>query len=1126
MREMSKMKNKFLKKFFACAIVIGILMVPILSGNVAKADYYGTGSGSGGSPGCPGPISTCYGATWQWYDWDKVLAGEYESIGLYRDGRVAGTNSSDRYYTHNGRISDDCSNKPGNGLWRYAMVGMYDYTYSDKGDDGVVVHAGQQLGLLGVDGNSNSKFDTEFRGGWVNYIESGYSMDYVEDIYEELHKKFPELYPLPFWGSGLAWFCGPPDNTIGYAGISNVSNGDVGYATTGINATGSLKTAWTTEKNIKVNEEVTITFLHNPYATQKDKDVSWSVTQSGFNGGYTVVSKNETGAWSGKANLTVPEDKYYAAENRAGSDGSNSYIKRDQYTLKFTNKGSYTFCETLSVGKPDTKAITKACTKVNVQAEDEPVTSTCGNGDLGSYTPNGLTWVLSKSNNSRLTSTYSGWKEAVYAMPSDIVTWKNCYFPGAQKYAYSNVTNLNGKDVAYHDTSHNTCYCTTNGYVTYAYNTEVFNTSGSQPWYNRFLVETTSPFLLNDLSLKMGRDRSRWMPNQNGDYALGDTEARNVDNNYLINYTSDVGQEYRDRIYTPGGPIYAYWVATNHYWTQQCCSCKCCPTYYTCCSENGGCWTCCSPSCCNCTHYWQHCNTYNIGTYSGGTDEEISYVRVPHNFVNTSELSVDRSLVYAGETIGVVNPHVTVGMRQNDATEANYATIVKAGQVKMIAYVSMQNGGSESTGSSSNICDYVSWKNQCVETDHYSGALNGSGNLGGSTEYPFGSGNLSYNVFDASAGDYMCFAIAVYPHISGRGSQEQIDTNWSDAEGDHEWYVSAPKCAKIAKKPSAQIIGGDLYSGGDIRTNVSEKRQLWKVSGYGTYVKSGGSVVTNGSWVEEGITSRGLVTGLSSGASLGWVMDARETGLIGSADYCTIRAPLSIANYSNWTIGDVICPYTPAVGLSNISSTVKNRKALADYWRGDGDGDGSSYISLTNDDGNIASATGKNIKLYSTDGSVTVGGGSITTDTTRIVKAGGTVTISDNIEYNAAGMTSSGNVPKVVIYGNNIEIACNVTRVDAILIAENNVVTCQGYTGSNNLDAQARANILEINGIVISNKIDLGRTYGNSVGNGTGKAAETINYDTSALIWGRFMAGTSESDTMTVTYQHELAPRY
>lgn len=120
-------------------------------------------------------------------------------------------------------------------------------------------------------------------------------------------------------------------------------------------------------------------------------------------------------------------------------------------------------------------------------------------------------------------------------------------------------------------------------------------------------------------------------------------------------------------------------------------------------------------------------------------------------------------------------------------------------------------------------------------------------------------------------------------------------------------------------------------------------------------------------------------------------------------------------------------------------------------------------------------------------------------------------------------------VPKAVIYASgNINIACTVGEIDAILIAGGTVSTCSGYSAkdTNTWQDGIRNNKLRIRGAVVANRIDFGRTYGNTTGLGTKEPAEEINYDTSAILWGRSMADAGESDTLTTVYQHELAPRY
>ena len=115
-------------------------------------------------------------------------------------------------------------------------------------------------------------------------------------------------------------------------------------------------------------------------------------------------------------------------------------------------------------------------------------------------------------------------------------------------------------------------------------------------------------------------------------------------------------------------------------------------------------------------------------------------------------------------------------------------------------------------------------------------------------------------------------------------------------------------------------------------------------------------------------------------------------------------------------------------------------------------------------------------------------------------------------------------MPQIIIYGNNINIQCGVEEIDAVLIAEGAVRTCAD--APENVDAEARSVQLNVRGMIIADKIEPGRTYGTAWGKQSNIPAEAINYDTSTMLWGRYMAGAGVSDTLTTVYQHEIAPRY
>ena len=62
--------------------------------------------------------------------------------------------------------------------------------------------------------------------------------------------------------------------------------------------------------------------------------------------------------------------------------------------------------------------------------------------------------------------------------------------------------------------------------------------------------------------------------------------------------------------------------------------------------------------------------------------------------------------------------------------------------------------------------------------------------------------------------------------------------------------------------------------------------------------------------------------------------------------------------------------------------------------------------------------------------------------------------------------------------------------------------------------------------MIIANKLVPSRTHGAGTEENSGVPAEIINYDSSAMLWAQYMAGSADTGALTVTYQRELAPRY
>ena len=141
------------------------------------------------------------------------------------------------------------------------------------------------------------------------------------------------------------------------------------------------------------------------------------------------------------------------------------------------------------------------------------------------------------------------------------------------------------------------------------------------------------------------------------------------------------------------------------------------------------------------------------------------------------------------------------------------------------------------------------------------------------------------------------------------------------------------------------------------------------------------------------------------------------------------------------------------------------------------------------------------------------------------------ITITEDITYADLNYSSIA-VPQVIIIADedhNINIAKDVSRVDAWLLATGEVRTCTTSDGTvisdSDLTNDRCTSQLRINGPVVAKRLLLRRTYTDTTGNaGIQKSAEVVNFSPSALFFGVNEA--SRAGQPITTYLHELAPRY
>ena len=453
-----------------------------------------------------------------------------------------------------------------------------------------------------------------------------------------------------------------------------------------------------------------------------------------------------------------------------------------------------------------------------------------------------------------------------------------------------------------------------------------------------------------------------------------------------------------------------------------------------------------------------------LATVDTSNLEDFSSVLVPYNFTNSISFKdetgePDKTVLYAGESDSVKGLVITVTPKENGTVNSTYATIVRKPKVEV------------------KLCYHIDDKETCeTKTKEYD-SLNGGNGVDIFKENLYPVDKITMDIPDVPAGTKMCVRASVYPATSG------ADTNYQDPEGNHQWSEAAEKCYIVAKRPSLQVWGGNIYSNGAISTALVNKKRLANHND-GDY--------TFGSWGELGIISNGKVTGLASGAGLGGYTTTNDNGESvfipgGLAGGFCKASTLSFAN-------DKCKNETGSLGatlpLANDKESIKNR--LEDLKK-----------------------SGVNVIMPN--------------------KGEENVYIKENI-INMDPAKTLDDLPKTVVYAeNDIYIRCEeeedstVTRIDAVLIAENNVVTCADQDGKEpDIDSIRRSHRLVINGAIIAGKLIANRTYGAATGNDSMVPAEIINFDPTLYLWGNI--GNSDDNTtninMTTNYIRELPPRY
>lgn len=556
-------------------------------------------------------------------------------------------------------------------------------------------------------------------------------------------------------------------------------------------------------------------------------------------------------------------------------------------------------------------------------------------------------------------------------------------------------------------------------------------------------------------------------------------------------------------------------------------------------------------------------NQNKITYWSNGANatSDNASVKVPINYTIKGTIGWNTEVVDAGTSTGGFTGTVESGAKWNNRTGNSYATNAEQVKYSIVSFIADSDKAESLNVEFSSIEDgamkaaicrktpdaehgFVNNAENCENYVRNTKAefVNGNGHVEAGATYNVNLKNTSLSVPDVTAGNYFCAAIAVYPTNSGRDTQ----MDWNGNSG--KWGIYNAKCSKIAKRPTLQVWGSSIFTASLMQTNRTRKNNLYTElrgdKGY-TSQMSTSKEVWAGAWSEQAVIGAGRVIGMASGgAGRGGGNISNKNDLAGYSPYCYWFTPLS---FSNWSTNSAVqlCPnYDISGGMyGGVADSVKDRSTMLsglEPGKGTTIKKVSGEVNLMDEKNYIKFNAGgrENIRYTYSDGTITIKGPAsangmtkINNWTTHIVHAKGNVIIAGDITYQNGEVNNLKAIPKLIIYAeNNIFISCSgmktVERIDAILIAGNNVDTC--FELNNDYDNPALSRPLRINGSVIANRLLAKRTYGAGKGEDTFTPAEVINYDTSVYLWSASMSNefSSNQSSMTVTYQRELAPRY
>ena len=580
---------------------------------------------------------------------------------------------------------------------------------------------------------------------------------------------------------------------------------------------------------------------------------------------------------------------------------------------------------------------------------------------------------------------------------------------------------------------------------------------------------------------------------------------------------------------------------------------------------------------------------YTTSAKNNGDATRTATVNIPYSYRTSLTSAIQEGdVIYTGETVysmftASIVPRIVSEVRASEA----YATTVP-GYIKAVEFVvSKDSTLSKSTGTSNNgggdPCSYyadlgmISGCNTIWEEHGSGGHLNEEGRYGGKT---YTSGSVSRVVPDVyPIGSKYCVAVGISTSDSHGQPDSQVVGGMSSPSG---WRISNLSCRTIAKKPNFEVWNGNFYTKGSVKTSVTIKRVG---ANLGEPIDATGYF---GSWEEYILSAKGAVTGFSSGTGLGYYggYNSNSLGLQGGVSpgtsYCEL-SHMTIANdqcsvsaseyYSNrYVAGNSLIEDSAATLLERIRSRyLSSNKGIttlengATYIYPDQANINTSQLyqiahgALQNTElgpsvirqtkGAINSQSEQTTRNYASNALVIHVTGTLTIDT-DICAGSGDCGSNTNLHLgfrNSSYYTNIYSVPQILIIADGgIMIRDNVTQIDAWLITNGNINTCNGLNYyASGFSASTCGRQLIVNGPVFAGSLTLSRNsgadpgagYGNNIydygGNpiyynltddGSVQPAEIFNLRPDVLFWAYSQA--QRYSQANVTYTRELAPRY